>query len=40
MHDDREAGLKGGTMGEPLVNEGEVDSKVMVGRGNNQVGKE
>ncbi len=27
-------------MEEPLVDEGEVDSKVTVGRGNNQVGKE
>ena len=34
--------MKGETIGEPLVGEGEVDSKVMVrrGKGNNQVGKE
>ena len=40
MHSDQEAGLKGETMGEPLVNKGKVDSKVMVGRGNDQMGKE
>ena len=40
MHGDQEACLKGETMGELLVNEGEVDSKVTVGRGNDQVSKE
>jgi len=39
VHGDQKACLKGETMGEPLVNEGEVESKVTVGRGNNQVGK-
>jgi len=40
VHGDQEACLKGETMRELLVNKGEVDSKVTVGRGNNQVGKE
>ncbi len=40
VHSDQEACLKGESMEEPLVDEGEVDSKIIVGRGNNQVGKE
>ncbi len=35
MHRDQGACPNRETMGEPLVDKGKVDSKVMVGRGNN-----